>query len=343
MADLEKSKQNLPAFDYSGMDAQTVATLRSAEDMIRHACKDYVLKVADAVAMAHDELVHQVDEHNNQYSEKTFNLWCESQGIGKTTAYKLLQVSSLLESSTPNEQKILESAPASLLYAAAKPSAPDELVAKVKDGSITSSKEYQDALAQIKSLQTQNSSLLHSYETERGRADSTEKRVTGLQASYDAAHKNEEYTIERAKKLEQEKAETEKQLEGARQAMQAAKLRGDKLKTENEDLRARPIEVAVDPDEINRRAEAKAEELTADLRRQLEEAKKPPTSDNGESDENRCYDQVIHANRLISSSWGLAKEFYKHLPSEGADSLKHIAADMIGRSLEQIKEDLKCL
>ena len=130
----------------------------------------------------------------------------------------------------------------------------------------------------------------------------------------------------------------------SRQAMQAAKMRGNKFKAENEKLRARPVEVAVDPDEVERRAATKAKELTADLRHQIEEAKKLPAAvDNGESDENRCYDQVICANRLITSSWGLAKEFYKKLPSGGSDSLKNLAADMIGRSLEQIKEDLKCL
>ncbi|MEG2653385.1 MAG: hypothetical protein RSA17_07390, partial [Ruthenibacterium sp.] len=125
-----------PGFDYSALDSQTVATLRSAEQIIRNTRKDYILKMADAVGMAHDELVQQLDGHN-QHSEETFVGWCRSVGLGKSTAYNLLQVSNLLDQSTPNEQKILEQASATLLYAVAKPNAPVEAVAAVKSGDIT--------------------------------------------------------------------------------------------------------------------------------------------------------------------------------------------------------------
>ncbi len=40
--------------------------------------------------------------------EESFRRWCESMQIGKSTAYKLLQVSNLFERSTPREQKVLE-------------------------------------------------------------------------------------------------------------------------------------------------------------------------------------------------------------------------------------------
>ena len=140
-------------FDYSGLDAQTVATLHSAETMIRNARKDYVIKVADAVGMAHNELcctdVPQWDDGRFAPKEDTFRRWCECQGISKTTAYRLLQVSDLLDKSTPNEQRILEQAPTTLLYAAAKPSAPAEAVAAVKSGDIKSMPEYKALLAEI--------------------------------------------------------------------------------------------------------------------------------------------------------------------------------------------------
>jgi chromosome segregation ATPase len=323
MENLEKSKQTLPAFDYSELEPDTTKKLQNLSSKAREVKQNFIWDMAEIVNSAHDLLA------NNKNG--TFGAWCESElYISRRTANNLLDIAQLLHNSTEAEQAVLEQAPATLLYATAKPSAPPELVDAVKAGSITTNAEYQKVLKEL--------------ENERAARKAAEKKVTGLQASYDTVHKNEEYTIERSKKLEQAKAEIEKQLEGARQAMQAAKMRGDKLKAENEDLRARPVEVAVDPDEVERRANAKAEKLTADLRRQLEETKKPPAAvDNGESEENRCYDQVIHANRLISSSWGLAKDFYRKLPSGGADSLKYIAAEMISRSLEQIKEDLKCL
>lgn len=139
-ASLEAEPEATP-FDYSGLDDQTVATLHSAENIIRSARKEYVIKVADAVGMAHDELVANCDKRGNQYSENTFRAWCASVGIGKDAAYRLLQVSNLLESSTPNEQKILKQASPSLLYAAARPSAEPEAVAALKGGDITTHKQ----------------------------------------------------------------------------------------------------------------------------------------------------------------------------------------------------------
>ena len=45
---------------------------------------------------------------NNQHSEDTFKSWCVSIGITKDTAYRLLQVSALLDGSSPRQQKILK-------------------------------------------------------------------------------------------------------------------------------------------------------------------------------------------------------------------------------------------
>ena len=120
------------AFDYTGLDRPTVDALHWAEREICDARRDYVAKLAQAVYIAHDALcggvVHNVDnsKHGNR-GDDTFRLWCESVGLGKTTAYKLLQVAGLLNGATPEEQAVLEAASPSLLYAAAKPSAPAQL------------------------------------------------------------------------------------------------------------------------------------------------------------------------------------------------------------------------
>ena len=125
-------------------------------------------------------------------------------GIGKTTAYKLLQVSNLICSSTPNEQKILEQASPSLLYAAAKPSAPTELVQGVKDGDITSHKQYKEALERIKALENQNQSLLHSYETEKGKAEAARVREENARQAAHTYHvKAEEAEAVRSALLDQ--------------------------------------------------------------------------------------------------------------------------------------------
>lgn len=130
-----------PKFDYSGLADQTVADLHLAEKEYQNgkkmAARGYI-RMGEAVGIAHDVLVANCDKHNNQYSEDNFRKWCLSIGITKDTAYRLLKISSMFESSSPRQRDILQELPPSLLYAAAKSSAPPELVEQVKSGDITS-------------------------------------------------------------------------------------------------------------------------------------------------------------------------------------------------------------
>lgn len=147
----------LTAFDYSGLDDQTVADLHLAEREYSSGKKMAEMglrRMADAVAIAHGALCGGCDNlsqaHNNQYSKDTFGAWCESIGIHRKAAERLLQVSKLMDSSTPREEKVLEELSPSLLYAAAKPSAPAELVQAVKDGDITTHKRFKELEAKLK-------------------------------------------------------------------------------------------------------------------------------------------------------------------------------------------------
>lgn len=162
-----------PKFDYSGLSDQTVADLHLAEKEYRNgkkmAARGYI-RMGEAVEIAHDALVANCDKHNNQHSEDNFRKWCLSIGITKDTAYRLLQISSMFESSSPRQQDILQELPPSLLYAAAKPSAPPELVEQVKSGDITSFEEYQELLAQVKAKDD-------AIAAEKSRADTAEAHL----------------------------------------------------------------------------------------------------------------------------------------------------------------------
>lgn len=231
-SDADAASLEATPFDYSGLDAQTVATLHSAETMIRNARKDYVIKVADAVGMAHNELcctdVPQWDDGRFAPKEDTFRRWCECQGISKTTAYRLLQVSELLDKSTPNEQKILEQAPATLLYAAAKPSAPAEAVAAVKSGDVKSMPEYK--------------ALLEELEAERAAREKAEDAQTA--AEHEAAEISETALNE----------------------MRRANAAEEKVR----ELESRPIETtATDADALERMATEKAQTMTEMYKAQI--------------------------------------------------------------------------
>lgn len=298
---------SLPAFDYSGLDVVTVDTLHLAENIIRSARQKYIVDLAGAVDMAHEELVRNSDGHN-QHTEETFVAWCRSVGISKTTAYQLLQVQALITGATPEEQAVLEAASPSLLYAAAKPSAPAELVQAVKDGDITTHKQYQEALAEIRARDAKINDLLEMSEAADRRADKAE------QAAKDTARERDT-ALRRA-------AEAEKQRDGARDALAAAKLRGDKLKAEKDALKAHPIEAqVVDEEEVDRRAQARAAELTAPLREELEALRNrhPADLEAAEQAIRDAYDSTIYTGRVIENAWHTLRPLLPCMDAERRD------------------------
>lgn len=181
------------AFDYTGLDDQTVADLHLAEREFsagKKLAEIGLRRMADGVAIAHDTLcgvVHFVDnsKHGNR-GEDSFRRWCESIGVGKTTAYKLLQVAQLFDASSPQQQKILQELSPSLLYAAAKPSAPAEAVAAVKAGDITTHKEYQEMVARLKSETARADAAERDARSEKDRRSAAEARLDATLADLDA-------------------------------------------------------------------------------------------------------------------------------------------------------------
>ena len=288
-----------PAFDYSGLDAQTVDDLHFAEKEYQHGKKlaeRGLVHMGNAIAAAHDELVAQCDKHSNQHSEDSFRAWCLSIGITKDSAYRLLQVSALMDGSSPRQRAILEALPPTLLYAVAKPSAPAELVAQVKSGDITTHKQYQEALAQIKAekeradaaeaerdklLGAQNraawaESHIQDVEAQRDAALADVQGLTEQNAKLkeraDSAEAREEEAWKMQSRAEARAKDAENQLAGSRQVAEAAKLRGDKLKAENDALKKQPITGVVDKDEVKRQAEAMSRNAVQEARRQAAEA-----------------------------------------------------------------------
>ena len=357
-----------PAFDYSGLDAQTVDDLHFAEKEYQHGKKlaeRGLVHMGNAIAAAHDALcgtvVQQLDNgedgacrtmrkaRNNQHSEDTFKSWCLSIGITKDSAYRLLQVSALMDGSSPRQRAILEALPPTLLYAVAKPSAPAELVTQVKSGDITTHKQYQEALAQIKAekeradaAEAERDKLLGA----QNRAAWAESHIQDVEAQRDAALADVQGLTEQNAKLKEraDSAETraqeaEKQLEGSRQVAEAAKLRGDKLKAENDALKSQPITAVVDEEEVDRRAGEKAyqmaAEMTAELRAQLEQA-----SSGTEQDAHSSYDNVLLADRSFQNIGKMVIPSLRKLPQEQREAV----ANQLIRTLGQIQGEVsQCL
>lgn len=346
-------------FDYSGLDAQTVTDLHLAEQIYTSGCKLTEMglrRMADGVSIAHDALVANCD--NSKYGkrgEDTFRRWCASMSISKDAAYRLLQVSALFDSSSPRQQQVLEELSPSLLYAAAKPSAPANLVQAVKDGDITTHKQYQELLKENQQLRADRVNALNAAAAAESARDAAladvnglheqnrqlQAAVTGAQESYRTAHKNEDFALRRAADAEQRAKEAEKQLAGARQVADAARMRADKYQREAEAAKAQPVAAAVDEDEINRRAHTLADELTAPLRSELEAAKAAAaTPEQIELDTRNAYDSLLLAGRAMQNAWKSVKPQLAKLPPDTRAG----AINQLTNTLTEIQtEAIKCL
>ena len=232
-ASLAKSTPAAPAFDYGGLDDQTAADVRLGEREFmggRKMTEVGLRRMADGVAIVHDALcctdATNCRNGDGRFTppEHSFGAWCDSVGLNRKAAERLLQVAKLFDSSTPREEKVLEELGPSLLYAAAKPSAPAELVQAVKDGDITTHKQYQDLLAR--------------YNAERAAREKAEQaREESRKIANTIANQRDE---ERRRATEAENR--------AAGAQKLADQRGDEntaLKAQIRDLESRPVEVAV--------------------------------------------------------------------------------------------------
>ena len=348
-----------PAFDYSGLDEQTVNDLHLAERECaagRRLAEAGLRRMADGVAIAHEALVPNWDnsKHGNR-GEDAFRRWCESIGVSKSAAYRLLQVTALFDNSSPEQQKILDSLSPSLLYAAAKPSAPADLVQAVKSGDITTHKQYQDLLKENQQLRADRVNALNAAAAAEAARDAAladvnglheqnrqlQAAATGAQESYRTAHKNEDSALRRATEAEQRAKEAEKQLAGARQVADAARMRADKYQREAEAAKAQPVAAAVDEDEINRRAHTLADELTAPLRSELEAAKAAAaTPEQIELDTRNAYDSLLLAGRAMQNAWKSVKPQLAKLPPDTRAG----AINQLTNTLTEIQtEAIKCL
>ncbi len=273
-----------PAFDYTGLDGQTVEDLHLAEKEYLHGknlAARGLVHMGEGIAIAHDALVAICDKRKNQHSEDTFRAWCLSMGITKDTAYRLLQVSALMDGSSPAQQKVLKELSPSLLYAVAKPSAPEGLVEQVKNGDITTHKEYQELLAQLKAEKERSAAAEAREEEVWKMHEEAKQRAETAESRYEAA-------LADVNSLAEANQQKNKELEAARKDLRAAKdcysvakknevYQCERIKTlqeENSALKKQPITAVVDEEEVDRRAHqqayAIAADMTGELRQKLE-------------------------------------------------------------------------
>lgn len=274
---------------------------------------------------------------NNQHSEDTFKSWCVSIGITKDTAYRLLQVSALLDGSSPRQQKILKELSPTLLYAVAKPSAPAELVEKVKSGDITTNKQYQEAMAQIKAEKDRAAAAEAREEEAWNMVSKAQDEAQTAKNDLDAALADVQGLDEENARLKAEKEKAERSYNEMYEGRIAANLQRQKAEAERdraeeraknaEDaLKKQPITAVIDEEEIDRRAAEKAWGLAdarnaelakdnANLKKQVA-ALRSRINDDAQAD----FEQANYCASLMRAAWDNSKASYSRLVGEDLES-----------------------
>ena len=319
-----------PTFDFGADDQTNALLLQDAQTFI-------VSTTARIMAAKH---AHDLCANNKN---GTWGKWCATVGISRDTGDRLVNIAAQCGNIQIEGKSILDVQPLKLLYAAAKPSTPEVVKQAVFTGDITTYKEYQELMAQlkaekeradaaeksaqnarkenayfkelVKSAEAQTSKDAEKREEAESRYESALADISGLKEQNaqlrqraDTAEAREEEAWKMQSKAEARAKNAEGQLSGSRQVAEAAKLRADKLQEENAALKKQPIAAVVDEEEVDRRAGEKAYEIaagmTADYRAQQEQ------------DARDAYDSIILAGRSITSIVQSAKMQFRKLPND---------------------------
>lgn len=319
-----------PTFDFGADDQTNALLLQDAQTFITG-------NMARIMAAKH---AHDLTANHYQGS---WGKWCTAVGISRDTGDNMVRVAEQFGNIQLEGKSILDVQPMKLLYAAAKPSTPEVVKQAVFTGDITTYKEYQELMAQLKAEKdradtaeksAQNARKENAYfkelvksaeaqthkdaekrEEAESRYESALADISGLKEQNaqlkeraDSAEAREEEAWKMQGKAEARAKDAENQLSGSRQVAEAAKLRADKLQEENAALKKQPIAAVVDEEEVDRRAGEKAYEIaagmTADYKAQQEQ------------DARDAYDSIILAGRSITSIVQSAKMQFRKLPDD---------------------------
>ena len=348
---------NIPAdssFDFSALGELSEQAVAADQQFDLHygAAQDEYL-----ISCIYLARIHTLTAKAGRYGGGTWTKWYESKGLGEGSVRRMIQNGEAFNSANLAELKQLPELTRKDLNLIARSGYAEQLKAAAGD-----SQRVQELLAQLKAeksrADTAEAHLEAAHadinglteraqkaesERDKARADqlSTAKDCNrlGLKVSQekdraDKAEAREEEAWKLQSKAETRAQEAEKQLEGSRQMAEAAKLRGDKLKAENDALKKQPITAVVDEEEVEHRANQRAHdiaedlaaEMTADLRAQLEQA-----ASGSEQDAHSSYDNVLLADRSFQNIGKMVVPSLRRLPPEQREQLTNMLVHTLGQ------------
>lgn len=213
---------------------------------------------------------HAHDLTANHY-QGSWGKWCAAVGISRDTGDNMVRVAEQFGNIQLEGKSILDVQPLKLLYAAAKPSTPEAVKQAVFTGDITTYKEYQELLAQLKAKEYKLNETQARLKSACIQEQESRNAMNTANAQLEAANADIKGLTEQNDQLRSRLDAAEAREEEAWKMQTKAEARA---KNAEDALKKQPIVGVTDPEEVRRQADALAAEAKAQARRQIEDAQR---------------------------------------------------------------------
>ena len=306
-----------PSFDFGADEQTNVLLLQDAQTFITG-------NMARIMAAKH---AHDLCANNKN---GTWGKWCDVVGISRDTGDNMVHIAERFGNIQIEGKPIFDVQPLKLLYAVAKPSAPAELVEQVKTGDITTYKEYQEAMAQIKAEKDRAAAAEAREEEAWNMVSKAQDEAQTAKNDLDAALADVQGLTDQNAKLQQSYHDADEGRIAARLQCQKAEGERDRAeeraKNAEDALKKQPITAVIDEEEIDRRAAEKAWGLAyarnaelakdnANLKKQVA-ALRSRINDDAHAD----FEQANYCASLMRAAWDNSKASYSRLVGEDLES-----------------------
>lgn len=319
-----EDKPAAPSFDFGADDQTNALLLQDAQTFITG-------NMARIMAAKHAH-----DLTANHY-KGSWGKWCAAVGISRDTGDNMVRVAEQFGNIQLEGKSIFDVQPMKLLYAAAKPSTPEEVKQAVFTGDITTYKEYQEVMAQLKAKEDELAKTQADLDHEISQNDALLDEKGRLLRECEASKKARMDAENRADTAEGSLTAAMADVQGLTE--QNARLNAEKEQAEarahkaEDALKHQPIAGVVDEEEVDRRAAEKAWGLADSRNRELQEENdrlkknsaqlerrmKAMTSrmdDLGQTD----FETANHCPEAMLAIWNSCKGSYSRLTGEDLEN-----------------------
>lgn len=271
---MAESEMALQAFDYTVLPANMCTVIRAnTEEFTLHMNRS-VQEYGQACVNVMNVNTALTDRYSGRWAE-----WCQSVGLSVRSATRMVEVGKNILGSAKLAELVQDGQIGkSLLQAICAPSAEPEAVEQVLSGDITTHKEYQELLAQLKAEKKRNAATEAREEEVWKMHEEAKKRAEAAESNYKAALADVTGLQEQYSKMSQRANDAEEARIAARLQCQKAECERDKAEQRAKDaeaaLKKQPITAVMDEEEMDKRAHqqayAIAADMTGELRQKLE-------------------------------------------------------------------------